>query len=102
MHSVTVAQQVRKFVIENYILSPDYRFEDNDSFLEHGIIDSTGVLQLVAFLEETYNITIEDEELIPQNLDSVEAVSAYVSRKLNGAADAGFAIVQSSVVQGAA
>jgi len=51
--------------------------------LERGVIDSTGVLELVAFLEERYAIKVEDNEVIPQNLDSIESISNYVNRKLS-------------------
>jgi len=78
----TVAQQVREFIEENFLYGQDRTFKDEDSFLGEGIIDSTGVLQLVAFLEETFGITVEDEELIPENMDSVRSVVAYLSRKM--------------------
>ncbi len=81
MPSPTIAQQVKSFLVENYLMGQDYNFADGDSFLENGIIDSTGVLQLVAFLEETYGITVEEEELIPENLDSINNISSYLSRK---------------------
>ena len=100
MHSATIAQSVRIFVVENYLLGQDYRFEDGDSFLDHGIIDSTGVLQLVGFLEETYGITVQDEELTPQNLDSVNAVSAYLCRKLNCVAGVDVSVAQEAVLGG--
>jgi len=54
---------------------------DDDSFLEKGIIDSTGVLELVGFIEETFNIKIEDEELIPENLDSLDKLNLYIKKK---------------------
>jgi acyl carrier protein len=79
-------QQVRLFITDNYLYGQEKNFDDGDSFLEHGIIDSTAVLELVAFLEESYGITVEDDELTPDNLDSVSSVSAYLRRKLNGAA----------------
>lgn len=63
-------------------------FTDSDSFLESGIIDSSGVLQLVSYLEETYGITVEDDGLTPDNFDSVNFVAAYLSRKLNGSGEA--------------
>jgi acyl carrier protein len=87
MYNDAFSQQVRSFIAENYLFGQDKQFEDSDSFLEHGIIDSTAVLELVAFLEESYKITVEDEELTPDNLDSVNSVSAYLCRKLNGAAE---------------
>lgn len=87
MYNDTFSQDVRSFIKENYLFGQERQFEDSDSFLEHGIIDSTAVLELVAFLEENYGITVEDEELTPDNLDSVGSVAAYLRRKLNGAAE---------------
>jgi acyl carrier protein len=84
METLGTAQRVRSFILENYLLGSDYRLKDSDSFLDHSIIDSIGILQLVTFLQDSFGITVDDEELVPQNLDSIEAVSAYVQRKLNG------------------
>jgi len=55
--------------------------KDDSSFLEEGVIDSTGVLELVGFLEENYEIKVEDEELIPENLDSIQNICAYLKAK---------------------
>jgi len=55
--------------------------KDDSSFLEEGVIDSTGVLELVGFLEENYEIKVEDEELIPENLDSIKNICAYLETK---------------------
>jgi acyl carrier protein len=60
------------------------QLQDNESFLESGLIDSTGVLELVGFLETTYGINVADEDLVPANLDSVERVCGYVEQKLWG------------------
>lgn len=87
MYNDAFSQQIRSFIRDNYLLGQDKQFADGDSFLEHGIIDSTAVLELVAFLEDNYGIAVEDEELTPDNLDSVNSVSAYLRRKLNGAAE---------------
>lgn len=81
MSSVTVVQQVRTFLAENYLMGQEYTLQDGDSLLENGIIDSTGVLQLVTFLEEAYGISVDEGELRPENLDSINNISAYVSRK---------------------
>ena len=63
---------IRRFIFENFLFGePDDSLGDKDSFLEKGVIDSTGILELVAFLEERFGVKIEDEELIPENLDSV-------------------------------
>ncbi len=76
--------EIREFIIENFLFGePDDDFNGETSFLEEGIIDSTGILELVTFLEETYEIQIEDEELIPENLDSINNVVAFLKRKLS-------------------
>ena len=85
MPLVTIAQQVRTFLAENYMMGQEYNLEDGDSFLENGIIDSTGVLQLVSFLQETCGITVEEGELRPENLDSISNIAAFVDRKRGGA-----------------
>lgn len=79
-----VLTHIRQFVTQNFLLNEDENLKDDTSFLENGIIDSTGILELVAFLEETYGFQVEDEELIPENLDSIANVTAYVQRKSIG------------------
>ena len=76
--------KVRTFVVENYLFGNNENLEEKTSFLEEGIIDSTGVLELVTFLEEEFSIVVEDEELIPENLDSIYNVTAYLGKKLIG------------------
>jgi len=78
-----IEQELRKFIEENFILEGDDNLGDEDSLLEKGIIDSTGVLELVAFLEETYKFKIKDEELVPENLDSIKNISQFIQNKLN-------------------
>ena len=73
---------VRNFIIENFIFEEDENLKEDTSFLENGIIDSTGILELVTFLEESYGITVEDEELVPENLDSIANVVQYIQTKL--------------------
>jgi acyl carrier protein len=75
-------EKIREFVIENFLFGADDGVEDDTSFLENGIVDSTGILELVTFLEEEFEISVEDEELIPENLDSINNVVAYLQRKL--------------------
>lgn len=74
-------QSIRQFVIGNYLYGQPLEFSDADSLVERGIIDSTGVLELVTHLESEYNIAVEDDELVPENLDSIERVANYVRRK---------------------
>jgi len=77
--------KLREFILENFVtgLEAD-ELNDDDSFLDQGIIDSTGVLEMVGFIEETYNITVEDDEVLPENFDSINNLDAYIARKLAG------------------
>jgi len=75
-------KQIREFIMRNALFgSSDRVFNDEDSFLEKEIIDSTGVLELVSFVEERFGIQVSDEELIPDNFDSVNKLGEYVRRK---------------------
>jgi len=74
--------KVRGFVVENFLFGKNEGLQNDTSFLDSGIIDSTGILELVSFLEEEFSITIEDEELVPENLDSINNVIAYMERKM--------------------
>lgn len=74
--------KIRKFIIENFLFGSGNDLGDDDSFLDKGIIDSTGVLELVAFVEEQFGIKVADEELIPENLDSVNNLANFVDNKL--------------------
>jgi len=83
---MSLRDQIRNFILENFILEKPEDLVDDESMLEKGIMDSTGVLELVAFLESTYEIKVEDEELIPENLDSIKNIVNYLERKLSLAA----------------
>ena len=77
-----VEQRVRAFIVENFLFGQENRkVAGSDSFLELGIIDSTGVLELVSFVEKTFSIKVADSELIPENLDSVDSLVAFIQRK---------------------
>ena len=75
-------QPVRQFIVENFLFGRSEGLSDEQSFLDSGIIDSTGILELVAFLEETYGLQVNDEELIPDNLDSISKISGFLLLKL--------------------
>ena len=79
-------QSIRAFVAENFLFRADADISDSQSLLDSGVIDSTGVLEMIAFLETTYGISIADEEIIPDNLDSIDNMSSYLARKLPVAA----------------
>ena len=79
-----VRAQLRDFIVDNFMMGQDATaLTDSGSLLELGIIDSTGVLELVGFLEETFQITVEDDDLVPDNLDSVNNLVNYIQRKSN-------------------
>lgn len=75
-------QTVREYVVASFLFGDGSRLQDTTSFLQEHVIDSLGILELIAFLEETYGITIEDHELIPENMDSLVNVAAFLERKL--------------------
>ena len=74
--------ELRQFIAENFLLSRDESLlEDADSLTAQGILDSTGALELVAHLQERYGVTVQDEELHPDNLDSIEKIASFIERK---------------------
>jgi len=74
-------KQVRDFVTANFYVGDLASLEDRTSLLDQGIIDSTGVLEVIGFVETTFGVTVEDSEMLPENLDSIESIAAYVARK---------------------
>jgi acyl carrier protein len=82
MNAEIIKDQVKKFIVQNFLFGQEEaEINADDSFLESGIIDSTGILELVTFIEETYEIQIADEEMLPENLDSLNNVSKFVIKK---------------------
>ena len=73
---------VREFINDNFFFENDGEIKEETSFLESGIIDSTGILELIAFLEKKYGISVDDEEIIPENLDSLKSLVNFLQRKL--------------------
>ena len=76
-----IEQQLREFIAANFLYGQPAVIGPGASLLESGIVDSTGMLEMIAFLEETYGFSIEDDELVPENLDSIENLVAFVQRK---------------------
>lgn len=76
-------EKVRTFVVENFLFGDDERLGQDTLFLENGIIDSTGVLELVGYLEATFGIRVEDGEIVPENLNSLNSISRYLERKIS-------------------
>jgi acyl carrier protein len=80
--SETVVARVRAFIEENFLFREDVsEFSNTDSLLENGVMDSTGILELVAFLESDFAIQMSDAEIVPENLDSIASIAAYLERK---------------------
>lgn len=78
-----VRVEVRRFIQDNFIMGAEgVELGDGDSFLDHHVLDSTGFLELIAFLEETFAIKVLDEDMVPENLDSIDNVAKYLARKL--------------------
>lgn len=74
--------EIKNFIVDNFMMGEENQdFTDSGSLLDLGIIDSTGVLELVGFLEERFEIAIEDEDLVPENLDSVDNLVRFIQRK---------------------
>ena len=75
-------KKLREYILDNFLFTEDENaLENDDSFMEKGIIDSTGILEVVTFIEEDFGFKVNDEELIPENLDSVNNLAAFIQRK---------------------
>jgi acyl carrier protein len=79
--SDVIRESLRAFVTKNFYLADPQSFDDATSFLDRGIIDSTGVLELVTFVEAEYAIEVGDDDIVPANFDSIDALTAFVGKK---------------------
>lgn len=77
---------VRDFIVGNFFVPEDIELAHDTSLLELGLVDSTGVLEIAAFLEQEYGIVVLDHEIVPANMDSIEAIAAFVDKKIARAA----------------
>ena len=80
-----IKEKIKTFVVDNFTFGDESMVSYSESFLESGIIDSTGILELVEFLEKEFAITIDDEELIPENLESIEKIALFLQQKRKAA-----------------
>ena len=79
---MSTEEKVRNFILENYLFTEDQSaLSNNDSFLQKGIIESMGILEVIFFLEEELGVIVEDEEMLPENLDSVDKIVAFINAK---------------------
>jgi acyl carrier protein len=77
-------QQIKRFVLQNFLFTEDENaVADHESLITKGIVDSTGILELISHLEETYGISVAEEEMVPANFESIDNVTAFLSRTLS-------------------
>ena len=77
-----IEEKIKEFILHNLYFSEGAVIEDGESFLETGVVDSTGVMELVAFVETEFGIRVEQEEIVVDNFDSVSKVASFIRRKL--------------------
>lgn len=75
------SEKIRAFIVDNFLFGDGSSLKDDTSFLEERIIDSTGILQIISYIEEEFDIKIDDEEIIPENLDSLSNITIFLNRK---------------------
>ncbi len=78
----SISSEIREFIVQNFLFGDDQGLQDDTSFMQSGIIDSTGILELVNYLEQTHGIKIQDDELIPENLDSINNLNQFLQKKV--------------------
>ncbi len=81
MTDIDIKLKLREFIKNNFLLGKDNGLKDEDSFMGKGIVDSTGILEVVSFVEETFALKIPDEDLLPDNLDSINNLVVYITKK---------------------
>lgn len=84
--TVTIQEQVRDFIVESFYVSDPKELSYEISLIDSGIVDSTGMMDIILFLESTYGISIEDEETVPENLETIDRIAAFMARKQSGVA----------------
>ncbi len=80
---MTPQEKIRSFILKNFYVANASDLVDSASLLDSGIVDSTGVLEVIMFIEEEFKLKVADAEMIPANLDSVDNIVAFVKRKLS-------------------
>ena len=79
---MSTEEKIRGYILENFLFTDDQTALSNgDSFLEKGLVDSTGILEILTFIEDDFDLVVDDEEMIPENLDSVENIVAFIAKK---------------------
>jgi acyl carrier protein len=85
VHTVTdTKKKIMTYIMDYFVKDSNFALKDDTSLLDEGLIDSTGVMELVAFLETNFDVKVEDEEIVPDNFDSINKLLNFVQQKLNG------------------
>lgn len=92
-----IKSKVKSFIVYNFLFGDENGLQERTSFLDEGIVDSMGILELVEFLKEEFFVTIEDEELLPENLDSIGNVARFVMMKQGALATASLNVQISNI-----
>jgi len=77
-----ISKELRQFIVENFLFGRDDSFSNEDSFIGGSVLDSTGVLELIAFFQKRSSIKMEEEEIVPENVEEIKRISVFVTRKL--------------------
>ena len=72
---------IRKFLLDNFMMGGDVEIGDDTSFMENHILDSTGFIELITYIEETFHVVVDDEEMLPENFDSLVNIAGYLAGK---------------------
>ena len=78
---IAAREKIKSYIVENFLFGDDAGLDDATSFLDSGIIDSTGILELISFIEESFDTKVKDDELIPENLDSIDNLVNFIAKK---------------------
>lgn len=79
---MSIQTKLRKYILENFLFTDDDdALDDSDSFLDLGVVDSTGIMEVILFVEEEFELSVADHEMVPENLDSIDALVAFIQRK---------------------
>ena len=81
-----IKTDIKEYIVENFLFGDtETAIADDGSFMENGILDSTGILELIMYLENTFGIQVDDEEIVPENLDSLDKLESFINKKKNAA-----------------
>lgn len=79
---MSIEDKIRAYILENFLFTDDQsELSNSDSFLEKGIVDSTGILEIITFIEDEFKLKVDDEEMVPENLDSVDCIINFLNSK---------------------